>query len=182
MLGGQALTQEPMPVPPPVQRPEALPRPPEVQTFAVCGAGTTCDCENVVSVAQARDGQSCTVTSSTGSCTFQSRGDDVGGVVSAGREHERSGESRPRLIVRSRPNGRALWAGKSPRVEPHAPRESRLGRRKRPSGRPHSSGPTSCWKPDGIASCWRLPTVGVRGSMPHLCGRARRRGQRSRRM
>src|ERR671922_1587599 len=79
--GGQALAEEPtpLPVPPPVQRPEALPRPSEVQTFAVCGAGTTCDCDNVVSVAQARDGQSCTVTSSTGSCTFQSRGGDVGG-------------------------------------------------------------------------------------------------------
>jgi hypothetical protein len=78
--GGQALAQEPtpMPVPPTIQRPEALPSPSEVQTFAVCGAGTKCDCENVVSVAQARDGQSCTVTSSTGSCTFQSRGDDVG--------------------------------------------------------------------------------------------------------
>jgi hypothetical protein len=78
--GGQALAQEPtpMPVPPPIQRPEALPSPSEVHTFAVCGAGTKCDCDNVVSVAQARDGQSCTVTSSTGSCTFQSRGDDVG--------------------------------------------------------------------------------------------------------
>jgi hypothetical protein len=76
----QALAQEPtpMPVPPPIQRPEALPNPSEAQTFAVCGAGTKCDCDNVVSVAQARDGQSCTVTSSTGSCTFQSRGDDVG--------------------------------------------------------------------------------------------------------
>jgi hypothetical protein len=78
--GGQALAQvpPPVPVPPPVERPEALPRPPEVQTFAVCGVGTTCDCDNIVSVAQARDGQSCTVTSSTGSCTFQPRGDDVG--------------------------------------------------------------------------------------------------------
>jgi hypothetical protein len=76
-----AIAQEeptPVPMPPPVERPEALPRPPEVQTFAVCGAGTTCDCDNVVSIAQARDGQSCTVTSSTGSCTFQSRADDVG--------------------------------------------------------------------------------------------------------
>ena len=68
----------PAPLPPPLERPEALPRPLEVQTFAICGAGTTCDCDNVVSVAQARDGQSCTVTSSTGSCTFQSRADDVG--------------------------------------------------------------------------------------------------------
>jgi hypothetical protein len=78
--GGQVLAEEPTPVavPPPAERPEALPRPPEVQTFAVCGLGTTCDCANVVSVAQARDGQSCTVTSSTGSCTFQARGDEVG--------------------------------------------------------------------------------------------------------
>jgi hypothetical protein len=78
--GGQVLAEEPTPrpVPPPVERPDALPRPPEVQTFAVCGAGTTCDCDNVVSVAQARDGHACTVTSSTGACTFQSRGDDVG--------------------------------------------------------------------------------------------------------
>lgn len=78
--GGYALAQEPppVPVPPPAERPQMLPSPPEAQTFAVCGAGTTCDCANIVSVAQARDGQSCTVTSSTGSCTFQSRGDDVG--------------------------------------------------------------------------------------------------------
>src|SRR5262245_55270908 len=78
---GFALAEEgatPAPLPPQVERPEVLPRPPEVQTFAVCGAGTKCDCENLVSVAQARDGQSCTVTSSTGSCTFQSRADDVG--------------------------------------------------------------------------------------------------------
>jgi hypothetical protein len=77
----EALAEEgptPVPLPPPAERPEVLPRPPEVQTFAVCGAGTKCDCDNLVSVAQARDGQSCTVTSSTGSCTFQSRGDDVG--------------------------------------------------------------------------------------------------------
>jgi hypothetical protein len=78
--GGQAPAQEPTPtpVPPPVERPEAPPRSPEVQTFAVCGAGTTCDCDNVVSVAQARDGHSCTVTSSTGACTFQAREDEVG--------------------------------------------------------------------------------------------------------
>jgi hypothetical protein len=78
--GGQALAAElpPVPVPPPVERPEALPSPPEVQTFAVCGVGAVCGCDNVVSVAQARDGQSCTVTSSTGSCTFQARGDEVG--------------------------------------------------------------------------------------------------------
>jgi hypothetical protein len=73
-----AQEEAPAPAPPPVERPEALPRLPEAQTFAVCGAGTTCDCATVVSVAQARDGQSCTVTSSTGACTFQSRGDDVG--------------------------------------------------------------------------------------------------------
>jgi hypothetical protein len=78
--GGYTIAQEPapVPVPPPVETPQVLPIPPEVQTFAVCGAGTTCDCDNIISVAQARDGQSCTVTSSTGSCTFQSRGDDVG--------------------------------------------------------------------------------------------------------
>jgi hypothetical protein len=39
-----------------------------------------------------------------------------GCVMSAGREHERSGESRPRLIVRSRLTWRALGAGKIPRV------------------------------------------------------------------
>jgi hypothetical protein len=78
--GGQALAEEPTPrpVPPAVDRPEALPKPPEVPTFAVCGAGPTCDCDTVVSVAQARDGQACTVTSGTGWCTFQSRGDEVG--------------------------------------------------------------------------------------------------------
>jgi hypothetical protein len=78
--GGYTIAQEPspVPVPPPVDTPQVLPFPPEAQTFAVCGAGATCDCDNIVSVAQARDGQSCTVTSSTGSCTFQSRGDDVG--------------------------------------------------------------------------------------------------------
>jgi hypothetical protein len=77
---GSAGAQEvPTPqVPPPVDAPPVLPSPPEVQTFAVCGAGATCDCANVISVAQARDGQSCTVTSSTGTCTFQSRVDDVG--------------------------------------------------------------------------------------------------------
>jgi hypothetical protein len=78
---GLALAEEgptPAPLPPPIERPETLPRPPEVQTFAVCGAGTKCDCDNLVSVAQARDGLSCTVTSSTGSCTFQSRADEVG--------------------------------------------------------------------------------------------------------
>jgi hypothetical protein len=39
---GQALAQEPtpVPVPPPVERPDALPRAPEVQTFAVCGVGS----------------------------------------------------------------------------------------------------------------------------------------------
>jgi hypothetical protein len=78
--GVQALAQErtPVPVLPPVDRPQAPPSPSEVQTFAVCGVGTECGCDNVVSIAQARDGQSCTVTSSTGTCTFQSRGDDVG--------------------------------------------------------------------------------------------------------
>jgi len=78
--GGQAIAEEvtPLPPPPPVERPEALPRPMEAQTFAVCGVGTKCECDNVVSFAQAREGQSCTVTSGTGSCTFQSRDDDVG--------------------------------------------------------------------------------------------------------
>jgi hypothetical protein len=78
--GGHAMAQEqpPVPVPPPVERPQVLPIPLEVQTFAVCGVGTKCECDNVVSVAQAREGQSCIVTSSTGSCTFQSRADDVG--------------------------------------------------------------------------------------------------------
>jgi hypothetical protein len=78
--GWQVMAQEgaPVPVPPPVERPEALPRTPEAQTFAVCGVGTKCECNNVVSFAQAREGQSCTVTSSTGSCTFQSREEDVG--------------------------------------------------------------------------------------------------------
>jgi hypothetical protein len=78
--GGHAIAQEgpPVPVPPPVERLQTLPSPPEVQTFAVCGAGTECECDNVVSVAQAREGQSCTVTSSTGSCTFESRENDVG--------------------------------------------------------------------------------------------------------
>jgi hypothetical protein len=77
---GQAIAEErtPGPVPPPIEGPQTLPRPPEVQTFAVCGAGTECECDNVVSVAQAREGQSCTVTSSTGLCTFQARGDEVG--------------------------------------------------------------------------------------------------------
>jgi hypothetical protein len=78
--GGQALAQDPtpVPVPPPVEQPGALPNPPDVQTLTVCGVGAMCGCDHVVSVAQARDGQSCTVTSSAGSCTFQVRGDDVG--------------------------------------------------------------------------------------------------------
>jgi hypothetical protein len=78
--GGQAITQEqtPVPEPPPVDSPPVLPSRPEVQTFAVCGVGTKCECDNVVSFAQAREGQSCTVTSSTGSCTFQARANDVG--------------------------------------------------------------------------------------------------------
>jgi hypothetical protein len=77
---GHAIAEErpPVPVPPPVERPQMLPIPPQVQTFAVCGVGTDCGCDNVVSVTQAREGQSCTVTSSTGSCTFQSRENDVG--------------------------------------------------------------------------------------------------------
>ncbi len=78
--GGPAFAEEgpPVPVPSPLERPEALPKPPDVQTFAVCGIGTKCECDNVVSFAQAREGQVCTVTSSTGSCTFQSRADEVG--------------------------------------------------------------------------------------------------------
>jgi hypothetical protein len=78
--GGLAIAEEgtPVPAPPPLERPEAVPKPLDVQTFAVCGVGTKCECDNVVSFAQAREGQSCTVTSSTGSCTYQSRDDDVG--------------------------------------------------------------------------------------------------------
>jgi hypothetical protein len=77
---GHAIGEEgpPVPGPPPAERPQVLPIPPEGQTFAVCGVGTKCECDNVVSFAQSRDGQSCTVTSSTGSCTFQARGEDVG--------------------------------------------------------------------------------------------------------
>jgi hypothetical protein len=73
--GGQALAQEPrpVPVPPPMERPDAPPRPPEVQTFAVYGAGTICDGDHLVSAAQARDGPSCPVTSSTGSGTFHTK-------------------------------------------------------------------------------------------------------------
>jgi len=78
-LAGHALAAEPTPVPvPPGELPTGQATPPEVQTFAVCGVGTKCECDNVVSFAQAREGQSCTVTSSTGSCTFTSRQDDVG--------------------------------------------------------------------------------------------------------
>ena len=79
-FGGHAIAAEPtpVPVPPPIEMPPGLPTPPEVQTFAVCGVGTKCECDNVVSFAQAREGQSCTVTSSTGSCTFTSRAEDVG--------------------------------------------------------------------------------------------------------
>jgi hypothetical protein len=73
-----AQEQPPVPAPPPAERIEVLPRPPEVQTFAVCGVGAECGCNNVVSVAQARDGQSCTVTSSTGPCTFTARDNEVG--------------------------------------------------------------------------------------------------------
>jgi|SRR5688500_12605236 hypothetical protein len=80
LSGGPAIAAEPtpIPVPPPVEMPPGLPPSPEVQTFAVCGVGTKCECDNVVSFAQAREGQSCTVTSSTGSCTFTSREEDVG--------------------------------------------------------------------------------------------------------
>jgi hypothetical protein len=53
--GGYTIAQEPapVPVPPPVETPQVLPSPPEIQTFAVCGAETKCDCDTVVSVAQA---------------------------------------------------------------------------------------------------------------------------------
>lgn len=80
LSGGHAIAAEPTPapVPPPAEMPPGLPTSPEVQTFAVCGVGTKCECDNVVSFAQAREGQSCTVTSSTGSCTYTSREDDVG--------------------------------------------------------------------------------------------------------
>jgi len=79
-VSGAARGQESPPAPglPPVDTPPGLPSPPEGPTFAVCGAGATCDCANVVSVAQARDGQACTVTSSTGACSFQAREDEVG--------------------------------------------------------------------------------------------------------
>jgi hypothetical protein len=78
-LGGRAMAVEPTPVPvPPGELPTGQATPSEVQTFAVCGVGIKCECDNVVSFAQAREGQSCTVTSSTGSCTFTSRQDDVG--------------------------------------------------------------------------------------------------------
>jgi hypothetical protein len=78
--GGHAVAQEqtPGPVPPPLERPQVLPTLPGVQTFAICGVGTKCECDNVVSFAQAREGQSCTVTSTTGSCTFQAGENDVG--------------------------------------------------------------------------------------------------------
>jgi hypothetical protein len=78
--GGHVSAQEqaPVPLPLPAEKPQTLPTSPEVQTFAVCGIGTKCECDNVVSFAQAREGQSCTVTSSTGACTFQSRENDVG--------------------------------------------------------------------------------------------------------
>src|SRR5919108_508525 len=114
--GGQALAGEPapLPVPPPVQPPEGLPRPPEVQTFAVCGAGTTCDCDNVVSVAQARDGNRVPSHRAQVRARFSRGGTMWGCVVSAGREHGRAGESRPRLVVRSRLNWRALGAGANP--------------------------------------------------------------------
>jgi hypothetical protein len=75
---GMAAEPTPAPVPPPVEMTPGLPTPPETRTFAVCGVGTKCECDNVVSFAQAREGQSCTVTSSTGSCTFTARADDVG--------------------------------------------------------------------------------------------------------
>jgi hypothetical protein len=79
-FGRHAIAGErtPVPVPSPGEIPQVAPIPPEVQTFAVCGVGTKCECDNVVSFAQAREGQSCTVTSSTGSCTFTSREDEVG--------------------------------------------------------------------------------------------------------
>jgi hypothetical protein len=56
--GGQAITQEqtPVPGPPPVDPLPILPSRPEVQTFAVRGVGTKCECDNVVSFAQAREG------------------------------------------------------------------------------------------------------------------------------
>ena len=78
--GGPVMAEErtPIPVPSPGEQPQALPGSPPVQTFAICGAGTECGCQNVVSVAQAREGQACTVTSSTGSCTFTARENDVG--------------------------------------------------------------------------------------------------------
>jgi len=79
--GGQVIggDRTPTPAPPPtLDRPEGGPTQPQVETFAVCGPGTDCECANVVSLIQAHGGQSCTVTSSTGSCTFTSRESDVG--------------------------------------------------------------------------------------------------------
>jgi hypothetical protein len=72
-------TATPTPTLPPAgDRPPDVPALPQIQTFAVCGPGTECVCDNVVSLSQAYEGQSCTVTSSSGSCTFTSRGNDVG--------------------------------------------------------------------------------------------------------
>jgi hypothetical protein len=50
-----------------------------------------------------------------------------GCVVSAGREPGRAGESRPRLVVRSRLHWRALGAGKISRAWPPAPRRVEAG-------------------------------------------------------
>ena len=82
---GTAGVMVPEPAPPPtVDTPQetpaipAVPIMPQAQTFAVCGPGTRCECENVVSLAQAYGGQSCTVTSSTGTCTFTAGENDVG--------------------------------------------------------------------------------------------------------
>ena len=49
----------------------AGPAAPTVHTFASCGPGTQCGCTNAVSQVRAGAGNSCTVTSDTGSCTEQ---------------------------------------------------------------------------------------------------------------
>jgi hypothetical protein len=75
---GLAGERPPTPEPPPLEQSQPRPGYPRVETFAICGPGTKCECENVVSIIQASEGQSCTVTSSTGSCTFTSRESDAG--------------------------------------------------------------------------------------------------------
>jgi hypothetical protein len=77
--GGPVIAEERTPVPAlsPIEQPQALPGSPPVQTFAIGGAATECGCQNVVSVAQAREGQAYTVISSTGSWTFTACENDI---------------------------------------------------------------------------------------------------------